>query len=336
MPTAVMSTGDDVELRNVALKSPLNRTLVKDEAYVEEVVETENGTVTVAIKGDRSKPAILTYHDLGLNYISNFQALFNYPDMAEIVQSFCIFHVNAPGQEEGAQILNEDFAYPSMNELAEQVNDIINHFAVVRYIGIGVGLGANVLMRHALKYPERVDSLMVVNGACSAPGWIEWGYQKRNVNHMRNHGITQAVLDYLMWHHFGTSPEERAHDLVSVYRHYFNNDVQPKNLAKLTEQYIWRDAIDMERENNMDAKGDTKTLKIPVLNVVGAYSPFVEETVQLNGKLNPANVNWLKIQDSAMVIEEQPGKIAEAFRLFMQGQGYCLKLRKMSVQGLLS
>ena len=76
--------------------------------------------------------------------------------------------------------------------------------------------------------------------------------------------------------------------------------------------------------------------QIPVLNVVGAYSPFVEETVQLNGKLNPANVNWLKIQDSAMVIEEQPGKIAEAFRLFMQGQGYCLKLRKMSVQGLLS
>ena len=79
---------------------------------------------------------------------------------------------------------------------------------------------------------------------------------------MRNHGITQAVLDYLMWHHFGASPEERAHDLVSVYRHYFNNDVQPKNLAKLTEQYIWRDAIDMERENNMDAKGDTKTLKV--------------------------------------------------------------------------
>jgi len=336
MPTAVMSTGDDVELRNVALKSPLNRTLVKDEAYAEEIVETEHGSVTVAIKGDRSKPAILTYHDLGLNYISNFQALFNYPDMAEIVQNFCIFHVNAPGQEENAQILSEDLAYPTMNELAEQVNDVINHFAVVRYIGIGVGLGANILIRHALKYPERVDSLMVVNGNCSAPGWIEWGYQKRNVSHMRNHGITQAVLDYLMWHHFGANPEERAHDLLSVYRHYFNNDVQAKNLAKLTEQYIWREAIDLERENNMDAKGDAKTLKVPVLNIVGSFSPFVEETVQLNGKLNPANVNWLKIQDSAMVIEEQPGKVAEAFRLFMQGQGYCLKLRKMSVSNLLS
>ena len=163
MPTATMATGDDVELRNVALQSPLNRTLVKDEAYTEEVVETDYGSVTVAIKGDRAKPAILTYHDLGLTYISNFQALFNYPDMAEVMQNFCIFHVNAPGQEDGAPILPEDFAYPNMDDLAEQVNDVINHFAVVRYVGIGIGMGSNILIRHAYKYPERVDSLMVIN-----------------------------------------------------------------------------------------------------------------------------------------------------------------------------
>ena len=71
------STTDDVELRTVALQSPLNRTLVKDEAYTEEVVSTDKGNVTVALKGDRSKPAILTYHDLGLNYISNFQVSLN-------------------------------------------------------------------------------------------------------------------------------------------------------------------------------------------------------------------------------------------------------------------
>ena len=262
MPASIMTMGDDVELRNVALQSPLNRTMVKDEDYIEEVVETEHGQVTVAIKGDRSKPTILTYHDLGLNYISNFQALFNFPDMAEIVQNFCVMHVNAPGQEDGAPILSEDFAYPNMDDLAEQVNDVINHFAVVRYIGIGVGMGANILIRHALKYPERVDSLMVINGGCTAPGWIEWGYQKRNVSHLRSHGVTQAVLEYLMWHHFGASSLERAHDLVNVYRHYFSNDLQASNLAKLTEQYIWRNAIDIEREANLDGKGDTKTLKV--------------------------------------------------------------------------
>ena len=60
-------------------------------------------------------------------------------------------------------------------------------------IGLGVGLGGNVLLRHALKYPERVDSLVLVNTTCQAGGWIEWGYQKRNVNHLRQHGVTQVL-----------------------------------------------------------------------------------------------------------------------------------------------
>jgi hypothetical protein len=73
---------------------------------------------------------------------------------------------------------------------------------------------------------------------------------------------SQAVLDYLMWHHFGDYAEERAHDLVHMYKNYFNNDIQPANLAKLTEQFIWRNGIIMERENNITARGDSKTLKV--------------------------------------------------------------------------
>ena len=67
------------------------------------------------------------------------------------------------------------------------------------------------------------------------------------------------------------------------------------------------------------------------MNLVGAHSPFVDETVTLNGKLNPVNTTWMKIQDASMVLEEQPGKVAEAFLLFMQGQGYCLNLRRKPV-----
>ncbi len=85
---------------------------------------------------------------------------------------------------------------------------------------------------------------------------------------------------------------------------------------------------------------------MPVLNIVGAFSPFVDETVTLNGKLNPINTTWMKIQvtlsistcgttltlplvqDAAMVLEEQPGKVSEAFLLFVQGQGFCLNVRR--------
>lgn len=317
----------DVELRSVTLQAPLNRALVKDPDAVDHMVETSFGKVLVSIRGDKTKPAILTYHDLGLNNVSNFQAFTNYPEMAELLRGFCVYHVNAPGQEDNAVPWPESTPYPSMEDLAEQMSEILNELAVVKYIGIGVGMGGNVLLRHALKYPERVDSLMLVSTGISAPGWIEWGYQKRNVGQMRTHGITQPVLDYLIWHHFGSYSDDRAHDLIQVYKHYFSNELHASNLAKLTEQYVWRKAVDIKRENNMEGKGDAQTLKVPVLNIVGALNPFVDETVTLNGCLNPTNTNWIKVQDCAMVLEEQPGKVAEAFRLFLQGQGYCLKLK---------
>ena len=94
---ALSNSLDDVELRTVSLQPPVNRTMSKDPVYTEEYVDTNHGQLLVAFTGDRNKPALLTYHDLGLNYISNFQAFFNFPGMVEIAKHFCIFHVNAPG-----------------------------------------------------------------------------------------------------------------------------------------------------------------------------------------------------------------------------------------------
>jgi pimeloyl-ACP methyl ester carboxylesterase len=314
---------DHVELKNLAIVDPLERTLAKESTYTEEVVETSSGKVTVAHRGDNKKIVLLTYHDLGLNYISNFQAFFNYPEMRELVDNFSVYHINAPGQQEEAGSLGEDFEYPSMEQLAEQVQQVLNHFNIVKYIGVGVGLGANVLIRHALAYPERVDCMMLINASTTKSGWMEWGYQKRNVSHLRTSGVTQAVLDYLLWHHLGRDYAERAHDLINVYTHYFNGHLQPTNLAKLVEQYIWRSDIVLDR---MGA-----TLEMPVLNLVGIHSPHIEDTVTTNGKLAPTKTNWMKVQDAAMILEEQPGKVVEALRLFLQGQGYCLKIRKVSL-----
>jgi len=314
--------GDECELRTLAIEDPAERTLAKETVYTEEVVETSSGRVLVAYSGDRTKPVILTYHDLGLNYVSNFQAFFNYPEMKEITNNFCVFHVNAPGQEEGAAPLPEGEAYPGMEHLAEQVQEVLNHFALVKYIGVGVGLGANVLIRHALQYPERVESLMVVNACTGKAGWVEWGYQKRNVSHLRTVGVSQPVLDYLLWHHLGQNYEERAHDLLQVYKQYFSNNVNGTNLAPLVEQYIWRSDIPLTRDAAYGV-----TLEPPVLNLVGIHSPFIEESVNFNGQLTPSKTNWIKIQDAAIVLEEQPGKVCQAFRLFLQGHGHCLKIR---------
>ena len=47
----------------------------------------------------------------------------------------------------------------------------------------GVGLGANVLTRHALAYPERVEAMMLVNTCTTKAGWVEWGCQVTLASH---------------------------------------------------------------------------------------------------------------------------------------------------------
>ena len=39
--------------------------------------------------------------------VSCFQGFFNFPDMQPILKHFCVYHVNAPGQEQGAAQLPE-------------------------------------------------------------------------------------------------------------------------------------------------------------------------------------------------------------------------------------
>ena len=244
----------------------------------------------------------------------------------DLTAGFPIFHINAPGQEDGAQTLPADYEYPSMEQLAEEVQEVINHFKIVKYIGVGVGLGANVLTRHSLAYPERVECLMLVNTVITKAGWVEWGYQKRNISHLRTTGITQTVQEYLLWHHLGDDYAERAHDLLQVYKDYFAHNVNAANLAGLVEQYIWRSDIPLCRDSSSALGGLVKgtMLEAPVLNLVGihAASMVIEGTVTFNGSLNPSKANWMKVQ--VCLLLELEGKSGLNFSPF-RTRLWCLR-----------
>ena len=64
--------------------------------------------------------------------------------------------------------------------------------------------------------------------------------------------------------------------------------------------------------------------------MTGDQSPHVDATVVFNGRLQPNKCTWMKFQDSAMVLEEQPAKVAEAVKLFLQGLGHTLAKRRSS------
>lgn len=57
---------DDIELRSVQLQFSNGRGSLSGNCDLRRIV-TDKGEVLVAVQGDITKPAILTYHDLGLN-----------------------------------------------------------------------------------------------------------------------------------------------------------------------------------------------------------------------------------------------------------------------------
>ncbi|KAI2570208.1 NDRG2 isoform 35 [Pan troglodytes] len=92
-------------------------------------VETPYGSVTFTVYGTPKpkRPAILTYHDVGLNYKSCFQPLFQFEDMQEIIQNFVRVHVDAPGMEEGAPVFPLGYQYPSLDQLADMIPCVLQY-----------------------------------------------------------------------------------------------------------------------------------------------------------------------------------------------------------------
>lgn len=76
--------------------------------------------------------------------------------MKPVLNRMPVFHINAPGQEDDAEELPDDYQYPTMNQLADSVRTVCNYYGIKQAICMGVGLGANVMARVALKNPDLV------------------------------------------------------------------------------------------------------------------------------------------------------------------------------------
>lgn len=72
----------------------------------------------------------------------------------------------------------QEYVYPTMDEMAECVEDVFQHFQLNNAICFGVGAGANVFIRLGLMDPKHVECLILINGTMSTSSWSEWGYEK--------------------------------------------------------------------------------------------------------------------------------------------------------------
>ena len=126
----------------------------------------------------------------------HFKAFFGFRQLEGFVRKFCIYNITLPGQETNSQTLPSSYIYPNIDQLVSLLLSVTEHYNILTMLGLGVGLGANILLRFALKHQQMVEGLVLIN--CSAQrqgrigysslamsrscaGWAEWAFHKRTM-----------------------------------------------------------------------------------------------------------------------------------------------------------
>ncbi|CAH9064943.1 unnamed protein product [Cuscuta epithymum] len=283
----------------------------------EHIVKTGNGSISVTVFGDPDKPALITYPDLALNYMSCFQGLFYCPEaFSLLLHNFCIYHISPPGHELGAAEISPEEPVLSVDDLADQIAEVLDYFRLGAVMCMGVTAGAYVLTLFAIKYTKRVMGLILISPLCKSPSWTEWLCNKVMSNLLYFCGMCSFIKELLLMRYFSKeargSVEVPESDVVQACRRLLGERQSPN---------VWRflEAIN-ERP---DITEGLRKLNCRSLIFVGENSPFHLEALHMTSKLDRRFSALVEVQAcGSMVTEEQPDAMLIPIEYFLMGLGF--------------
>jgi len=286
------------------------------------------GRVQVHIQGDlqaaEKKAVFLTVHDIGTNH-GVFRDFVEHPCMSEIKQRSVFIHLDLPGQEDNAPDLPDTYQYPTILEMGEEMLPLVlDQLNIKLVVGIGEGAGGNILVRFALKHPQRVLGLVLIHLVSAGVGMLE---RLKDQFFSGKRRPSECNPDQIIaLHKLGTAAASPSADgappttdLISDYRARAQK-ISARNLRKYAEVYMNRK--ELPSLNTLD-----------LLLVCGGKSPYAQGVQQIHGvKTDKSKSQLLKIDGVVDCMGEAPDKLAQSLLLFVKGLGFLTSLTLPGVE----
>ncbi|CAH8494915.1 unnamed protein product [Schistosoma turkestanicum] len=206
-------------------------------------------------------------------------------------------HVDVPGQGDGESDLPSDYAFPSIQKLAEGMNEICIALRLQYVVVFGEGAGANILVRLAMLRYDIVLGAVLIHCTGTTAGLSE-SLKDRLIGWKLNTiGMNPTAESYLLMHRFG--PVSHI-DMPTDYR----------LRTKILEH------VDQIRCPVLFLTGSLASHNHTVFRLYNAVLSAVRNDPHLQGK-----VELIQLDNVANVLSEQPEKVAECLQLFIQGLG---------------
>ncbi|XP_017465850.1 PREDICTED: uncharacterized protein ZK1073.1 isoform X1 [Rhagoletis zephyria] len=275
----------------------------------------KSGELTVTVQGDltqqEKRAVFITVHDLGCNH-NSFQEFVSSPCMTEIKERSCFIHIDVPGHADNADPLPDNFQFPSLQTLGEDLITVLDFLHVKYVMGLGEGAGANVLARFGLAHPSRVLGLVLINATGSAASVLQ--SFKTKLIQWKNDDIAQSAESFLMYHKFGhfqqlvgDNPDKEK--IVTEYQKRLHSTLNSKNVGLYVKAFMSRKDLTL------------KGCKIDVILITGMLSPYASMVEKLHKDVEKEKVTILKIERAGDVLADAPAKVAQSILLFCKGQG---------------
>lgn len=270
-------------------------------------INTVCGRIKVTVQGNPKNPVIITYHDVGLNHKSCFEGFLSYEGNAFLGRDFCMYHIDAPGQEDNAKMFEGD--YPSTDQLTEQVHEIVTYFGIKGFIGLGAGLGSYLMLNYTVQHPSKVIGLVLVSPDASAASMYEYTYYKAGILHVKaNHKrMTKFYMDMLLNRYFSGYTLHNNLDLMDGFKYVLTDCSNAYNSALLLNSFIRR----------KDITNAIQSIRCHTLIVGGTESQILPQVEQVTLKLPRLKSSYIKIPFcGCLVQEESPDVFKDALLCF--------------------